>query len=52
VDILEKYHRPDVYQTEGFVLPADCATFDEYGEQLHGLRNDVLILDGWVSPPA
>ncbi len=25
VDILEEYHRrPDVYQTEGFVLPSDC----------------------------
>ena len=54
VDILEEYHRrPDVYQTEGFLLPADCATFDEYGEQLHekALRNDVLILDGMGFAP-
>ena len=54
VDILEEYHRrPDMYQTEGFVLPADCSSFDEYGEQLHekAVRNDVLILDGMGFAP-
>ena len=54
VDILEEYHRrPDTYQTEGFVLPADCGSFAEYGEQLHekALRNDVLILDGMGFAP-
>ena len=54
VDILEEYHRrPDVYQTEGFVLPSDCETFDEYGEQLHqkAIANDVLILDGMGFAP-
>ena len=54
VDILEEYHRkPDVYQTEGFVLPSDCSSFEEYGEQLHekALRNDVLILDGMGFAP-
>src|SRR4030042_1546227 len=54
VDILEEYHRrPDTYQTEGFVLPADCSSFEEYGEQLHekAVRNDVLILDGMGFAP-
>lgn len=54
VDILEEYHRrPDTYQTEGFVLPSDCSSFDEYGEQLHekAIRNDVLILDGMGFAP-
>ncbi len=42
-----------MYQTEGFVLPSDCRSFDEYGEQLHqkALRNDVLILDGMGFAP-
>ncbi len=54
VDILEEYHRrPDTYQTEGFVLPADCRSFEEYGELLHekAVRNDVLILDGMGFAP-
>jgi saccharopine dehydrogenase-like NADP-dependent oxidoreductase len=54
VDILEEYHRrPDTYQTEGFILPSDCGSFDEYGEQLHekAVRNDVLILDGMGFAP-
>lgn len=54
VDILEEYHRrPDTYQTEGFVLPSDCSSYEEYGEQLHqkALQNDVLILDGMGFAP-
>ena len=54
VDILEEYHRrPDTYQTEGFVLPSDRGSFEEYGEQLHekAVRNDVLILDGMGFAP-
>jgi lysine 6-dehydrogenase len=54
VDILEEYHRrPDTYQTEGFVLPSDCGSFEEYGERLHekAVRNDVLILDGMGFAP-
>lgn len=54
VDILEEYHRrPDTYQTEGFVLPPGCASFEAYGEQLHekAVRNDVLILDGMGFAP-
>jgi lysine 6-dehydrogenase len=54
VDILEEYHRkPDTYQTEGFVLPPDCSSFEEYGKQLHekAVRNDVPILDGMGFAP-
>lgn len=54
VDILEEYHRrPDTYQTEGFVLPADCSSFADYGEKLHekAVRNDVLVLDGMGFAP-
>ncbi len=54
VDILEEYHRrPDVYQTEGFIVPPECRDAWEYGERLHekALRNDVLILDGMGFAP-
>lgn len=54
VDVLEEYHRrPDRYQTEGLVVPAQFSNSDEYGEHLHeqALRNDVLILDGMGFAP-
>ncbi len=54
VDILEEYHRrPDVYQTEGFIIPPEFRDSWEYGERLHekALRNDVLILDGMGFAP-
>jgi len=54
VDILEEYHRrPDLYQTEGLVVPAEFRDSQEYGESLHerALRNDVLILDGMGFAP-
>jgi len=54
VDILEEYHRrPDNYQTEGFVLPSEYCTSEEYGEALHekAIRNDVLVLDGMGFAP-
>jgi lysine 6-dehydrogenase len=54
VDILEEYHRrPDKYETEGFKIPRDFKSFDEYGEWLHekALGNDVLILDGMGFAP-
>jgi len=54
VDILEEYHRrPDNYQTEGFVVPAECRDFADYGEKLHekAIENDVLILDGMGFAP-
>jgi lysine 6-dehydrogenase len=54
VDVLEEYHRrPDIYQTEGFVLPTGCSNFEEYGEQMHAkaVRNNVLILDGMGFAP-
>jgi lysine 6-dehydrogenase len=54
VDILEEYHRrPDIYQTEGLVIPSEFGDSQEYGESLHekALRNDVLILDGMGFAP-
>ena len=54
VDMLEEYHRrPDKYETEGFEIPEDFETFDEYGEWLHerALSRDVLVLDGMGFAP-
>jgi lysine 6-dehydrogenase len=54
VDILEEYHRkPDLYQTEGFIIPAEFKNSEEYGEWLHekAIQNDVLILDGMGFAP-
>jgi lysine 6-dehydrogenase len=54
VDVLEEYHRrPDLYQTEGLIIPPEFKNSAEYGEQLHekALRNDVLILDGMGFAP-
>ena len=54
VDVLEEYHRrPDTYQTEGFIVPPEFKSSEEYGERLHekALRNDVLILDGMGFAP-
>ncbi len=54
VDVLEEYHRrPDRYETEGFELPEEFRTYEEYGEWLHesALRNDVLVLDGMGFAP-
>lgn len=54
VDILEEYHRrPDVDETEGFVIPSEYADSEEYGEKLHqkALQNDVLVLDGMGFAP-
>jgi len=54
VDILEEYHRrPDLYQTEGLVIPPEFRDSWEYGERLHekALHNDVLILDGMGFAP-
>jgi len=54
VDILEEYHRrPDVDETEGFVIPSHFASFEEYGEALHekAIKNDVLVLDGMGFAP-
>jgi lysine 6-dehydrogenase len=54
VDILEEYHRrPDVYQTEGFIIPPEFKNSEEYGEWLHeeAIRKDVLILDGMGFAP-
>lgn len=48
VDMLEEYHRrPDLYETEGLVLPQGM-TLEEYGEWLHetALKNGVTFLDG------
>ena len=54
VDILEEYHRrPDVDETEGFAIPPQYGSFEEYGEMLHqkAIQNDVLILDGMGFAP-
>ena len=54
VDVLEEYHRrPDTYQTEGFIIPPEFSSSEEYGEKLHekAIRNDVLILDGMGFAP-
>jgi lysine 6-dehydrogenase len=54
VDILEEYHRrPDVDETEGFVIPSEYADSEEYGDKLHekALQNDVLVLDGMGFAP-
>ncbi len=54
VDMLEEYHRrPDKYETEGFEIPEDFETYDEYGEWLHerALSRDVLVLDGMGFAP-
>ncbi len=54
VDMLEEYHRrPDKYETEGFEIPEDFESFDEYGEWLHerALSKDVLVLDGMGFAP-
>jgi lysine 6-dehydrogenase len=54
VDILEEYHRrPDLYQTEGFIVPPEFRNSEEYGEWLHeqAIRRDVLILDGMGFAP-
>lgn len=54
VDVLEEYHRrPDMYQTEGFIIPPEFKDSAEYGEKLHekAIQNDVLILDGMGFAP-
>ncbi len=54
VDILEEYHRrPDVDETEGFSIPPQYGSFEEYGEMLHqkAIQNDVLVLDGMGFAP-
>jgi saccharopine dehydrogenase-like NADP-dependent oxidoreductase len=54
VDVIEEYHRkPDNNETEGFVIPSQFRSSEEYGEQLHekAIRNDVLILDGMGFAP-
>ncbi len=54
VDILEEYHRrPDVDETEGFIVPPEYADSEEFGEKLHerALENDVLVLDGMGFAP-
>lgn len=54
VDVLEEYHRrPDMYQTEGFIIPPEFQNSADYGERLHekAIRNDVLILDGMGFAP-
>ena len=54
VDVLEEYHRrPDLYQTEGFIIPLEFKNSAEYGEHLHekAMQNDVLILDGMGFAP-
>jgi len=54
VDVLEEYHRrPDLYQTEGLIIPSEFKDSAAYGEHLHekALRNDVLILDGMGFAP-
>jgi lysine 6-dehydrogenase len=54
VDILEEYHRrPDLYQTEGFIIPPEFKNSEEYGEWLHekAIQKDVLILDGMGFAP-
>lgn len=54
VDMLEEYHRrPDKYETEGFEIPKDFRSYDEYGEWLHerAIDNDVLVLDGMGFAP-
>ena len=54
VDVLEEYHRrPDLYQTEGLIIPPEFKDGAEYGEHLHekAIRNDVLILDGMGFAP-
>ena len=54
VDILEEYHRrPDVDETEGFAIPPQYGSFEEYGEMLHqkAIQNDVLVLDGMGFAP-
>ena len=54
VDILEEYHRrPDENETEGFIIPPQFASFEEYGEWLHqkAVQNDVLVLDGMGFAP-
>ncbi len=54
VDILEEYHRrPDVDETEGFIVPPEYADSEEFGEKLHerALQNDVLVLDGMGFAP-
>jgi saccharopine dehydrogenase-like NADP-dependent oxidoreductase len=54
VDVLEEYHRrPDLYQTEGLIIPPEFKNSAEYGEHLHekAIRNDVLILDGMGFAP-
>jgi lysine 6-dehydrogenase len=54
VDMLEEYHRkPDKYETEGFKIPKDFKSFEEYGEWLHerAIAQDVLVLDGMGFAP-
>jgi len=54
VDMLEEYHRrPDKYETEGFEIPEDFESYDEYGEWLHerALAKDVLVLGGMGFAP-